>query len=120
MAEVESRLCPECEGVFDYPAPPPIDRRGFLGLVGAGVAAAAVPALADTTKTAKKPRPAEDLVRELTSTLADATTTLKDATSVLAQVRELLAELDEKLVLLDEVPEMKAKIEAIHAIVSAR
>ena len=41
MAEVESRMCPECEGAFDYPAPPPVDRRDFFRLAGAGVAAAA-------------------------------------------------------------------------------
>ena len=44
--------------------------------------------------------------------------TLGDATAVLEQVRELLAELESELVLLREVPEMKAKIEEIHAAVT--
>lgn len=73
MAVVESQYCPECEGAFDYPAAPPVDRRDFLRLAGAGVAAvAAGSTLPAVAAPAKKPRPAEELIRELASTL-DAT-----------------------------------------------
>jgi hypothetical protein len=78
MAEVESRLCPECEGVFDFPPPPALDRRDFLRVAGTGVAAAAtlatVPlrvAAESPPVPAKKPRPAEELVRELFSGLKE-------------------------------------------------
>ena len=80
MAKVESRLCPECEGVFDFPPPPEMDRRDFLRVAGTGVAAAAAVVTASPTLKAaaasppppvKKPRPAEELVRELFSTLKE-------------------------------------------------
>jgi hypothetical protein len=69
MAEFESSSCPECNEAFDYPAPPPIDRRAFL----AGAAAlAATPLLARGAEAgSRKPRPAEELVKELFSTLKD-------------------------------------------------
>jgi hypothetical protein len=74
MATAESQYCPECEGAFDYPAAPPVDRRDFLRLAGAGVAAVAAGSslkAAEAPAATKKVRPAEELVRELTSTLDD-------------------------------------------------
>ena len=63
MAEFESSSCPECHEAFDYPAPPPVSRRGFLA--GAAALAGAPLVLADAKPADKKPRPAEELVREL-------------------------------------------------------
>jgi hypothetical protein len=73
MAKLESSYCPECHEAFDYPEPPPVGRRVFLKAAAASTAAlAAAPLLADTSKPAeKKPRPAEELVQELFSTLKD-------------------------------------------------
>src|SRR5439155_20012870 len=42
MAKIESPYCPECHEAFDYPAPPPVDRRGFLRATAVGAAAAAL------------------------------------------------------------------------------
>ncbi|MBY0227724.1 MAG: DUF3500 domain-containing protein [Gemmataceae bacterium] len=67
MAEFESSSCPECREAFDYPAPPPIGRRAFL----AGAAALAASPLLAAPAAAKKPKPAEELARELFSTLKD-------------------------------------------------
>ncbi len=73
MAEFETSNCPECNEAFDYPTPPPVNRRGFLKAAALGTAAvAATPLLADSAKPAeKKPRPAEELVKELYSTLKE-------------------------------------------------
>lgn len=75
MAEFESPICAECEGAYDYPAPPPVSRRNFLKAVGTGVAGVAVAsnlrgaeAKAEPTK---KPRPAEELVKELYTGLGE-------------------------------------------------
>jgi hypothetical protein len=71
MSEKVSPYCPECDEAFDFPEP--IARRDFLRAVGASAALAlvgtAAPAVAPA---ARKPRPAEDLIRELHSTLTDA------------------------------------------------
>ncbi|MEA2126753.1 MAG: hypothetical protein QOI80_3535 [Solirubrobacteraceae bacterium] len=45
--------------------------------------------------------------------------TLGDATEVLQHVRGLLTELESELALLREVPEMKVKLDEIHALVSS-
>jgi hypothetical protein len=76
MAEIESPFCPECDDAFDFPAPPPVDRRSFLGLLGGAAAAVALGSssprvFADETKTEKKKRPAEEMVKELFSGLND-------------------------------------------------
>lgn len=80
MAEFESLSCPECAEAFDFPAPPPathapaaVDRRDFIRVLGAGAAAATVgaPLLADTAKPERKPRPAEELIKELFAGLKD-------------------------------------------------
>jgi hypothetical protein len=72
MATIETPYCPECNEAFDFPQPPPVNRRAFLAAAGAvalgGTAALAADTPADTTK---KPRPAEELIRELYSTLKD-------------------------------------------------
>lgn len=78
MADRENTYCPECEDATNIPEPPPvIGRRNFL--VAAGAAAATVSLVgqasaADTATTAKaevKPRPAEELIRELYTGLKD-------------------------------------------------
>jgi len=77
MAEIESPYCPECDEAFNYPEPPPIDRRHFIRVVGGTAAAIAVGAAgsvqgaADESKTEKKARPAEELIKELFSGLSD-------------------------------------------------
>jgi hypothetical protein len=77
MAEFESPYCPECDEAFQFPDPPAIDRRNFLRLVGGSAAAVALgtaglradtPAVAP--QPAKKPSPAEELVKELFGTLS--------------------------------------------------
>jgi len=84
MAEIESPYCPECDEAFDYPEPPPVDRRNFIRVLGGATAAVALSAgggrllAADETKTEKKPRPAEEMVKELFSNL-----TAEQKTSVL-------------------------------------
>jgi hypothetical protein len=76
MAEFESPMCAECEGAFDYPAPPPVSRRNFLKAVGTGVAGIAAAANLRGAEAkpdpVKKPRPAEELVKELVSGLDEA------------------------------------------------
>jgi hypothetical protein len=71
MAKIESPYCPECHEAFDYPAPPPVDRRDFLRASAAAGAAVAVGGVAAhaAAPAPRKPRPAEELVRELFSTL---------------------------------------------------
>jgi hypothetical protein len=74
MAEIESPYCPECDEAFDFPDPPPVDRRNFFRVVGGAAAAVALGATGsvqadDKSKDEKKRIPAEDLVKELFSTL---------------------------------------------------
>jgi len=69
MAEIETPFCPECEGTSDFPATPAIGRRTFIGAAAIAFGAAAL--RADTPAPARKPRPAEDLVRELFADLKD-------------------------------------------------
>jgi len=73
MAERETPFCPECDDAFDFPEPPPVNRRKFLVAAGATAAATALAGRvgAADTKPAAKPRPAEELIRELHSTLND-------------------------------------------------
>src|SRR5262245_35525167 len=74
MAKTESPYCPECNDAFDYPAPPPVDRRNFLRTAAAGAAAVAVTgtvAARAVAREEKKADPSEELVRELFSTLKD-------------------------------------------------
>ncbi len=77
MAEIESPYCPECDDAFNFPEPPPVDRRSFFRVLGGAAAAVALGAgssirgATDETKTDKKPRPAEELIKELFSTLKD-------------------------------------------------
>lgn len=71
MAIHESPYCPECVEAFDYPEPMPVARRDFLKAgVAAGAAlavgGAAVQAAAPPSRT---PRPSEELIRELFSSL---------------------------------------------------
>jgi len=77
MAEFETPYCPECDEAFDFPEPLPVDRRDFMRVVGGTAAAVALTAVggvkADTAPAAaRKPRPAEELVRELFATMDDA------------------------------------------------
>jgi len=77
MAVIETPYCPECDDAFDFPEPPPVDRRKFIRVVGGTTAAVAVGAVATGPAAAlappkeRKPRPAEELIRELFSTLKD-------------------------------------------------
>lgn len=75
MAEIESPYCPECDDAFDFPEPPPVHRRAFLRTAGAIAAAAGLSGVAaarEEPKQEKKVRPAEELIRELFSTLDEA------------------------------------------------
>jgi hypothetical protein len=73
MAEIESPYCPECDDAFDFPEPPRVNRRDFFLAAGGTAAAVALTAgtvsAADEKPAARKPRPAEDLVRELFASL---------------------------------------------------
>src|SRR5262249_25761784 len=72
MAEIESPYCPECDEAFDFPEPPAIARRDFLRGAAGAAAALSLGAVAIDKVAAVAPRvrrPAEDLVRELHSTL---------------------------------------------------
>jgi hypothetical protein len=78
MAEFESPYCPECDEAFDFPEPPPVDRRNFIQVLGGTAAAVALGTgslgaarAEEKTETAKKKQPAEDLLKELFSTLKD-------------------------------------------------
>jgi hypothetical protein len=73
MSVIETPYCPECDEAFDFPEPPAVNRRGFIrGAAGAAAAAAlAGPVLADTPEPGKKRMPAEELIKELFSTLKD-------------------------------------------------
>lgn len=68
MSEIVSPYCPECDEAFDFPEP--VARRDFL-LAAGGAAALALTARAAAPAT-RKPRPAEDLVRELHAGLSEA------------------------------------------------
>src|SRR5687768_2526071 len=77
MAKVESlNPCPECHESFDYPQPPPLGRRAFLRATATAAAAVAATATGGVPAVVRaaappRPRPAEELVRELFSTLED-------------------------------------------------
>jgi hypothetical protein len=73
MAKIETPYCPECQEAFDYPAPPPVDRRNFLRATAAGAAAVALggATVQAAAPIPRKPKPAEEIVRELFSTLKD-------------------------------------------------
>jgi len=75
MAKIETPYCPECEEAFDYPEPMLLGRRDFLRTTAAGAAAAAVVGTAGVSVARaaeeRKPKPAEDLVRELYASLKD-------------------------------------------------
>jgi len=66
MSELQKPECPECAGEFEAD----VDRRAFLQVVGGTAAALTVGGAA--VQAAVAPRPAENLVRELFSTLTDA------------------------------------------------
>ncbi len=68
MSEKVSPYCPECDEAFDFPQP--LARREFL-LAAGGAAALAFTAQA-AAPAIRKPRPAEDLVRELHASLSQA------------------------------------------------
>src|SRR5687768_9654345 len=73
MAEIETPYCPECDEAFDFPEPAPVDRRDFLRLAGGATAAVALTGAAQAAPRLRdKPRPAEELVRELCAGLDDA------------------------------------------------
>jgi hypothetical protein len=81
MSELERPNCPECAGEFDLSVPE-VDRRNFIRVVGGGTAAAlagaalggaALPGVARAAAPfVRKPKPAEDLIKELFSGLSDA------------------------------------------------
>jgi hypothetical protein len=71
MAKIESPYCPECDEAFDFPDPQPVNRRAFFGAAGAVVLGSAGALRGAETPAEKKPRPAEELIRELFSTLKD-------------------------------------------------
>jgi hypothetical protein len=77
MAEIESPYCPECDEAFAFPEPLPVDRRHFIRVVGGAAATVALGAAGSVhgaraeTKTEKKTRPAEELIKELFSGLKD-------------------------------------------------
>lgn len=71
MAEFESPHCPECDDAFAFPDPAPVDRRDFLRAAGAATAAVALGGVAQAAAPIQtKPRPAEELVRELFADLS--------------------------------------------------
>src|SRR5436309_1373566 len=72
MAEIETPYCPECDEAFDFPEPPAVGRRDFIRAVGGAAAAVALTGgAARAAAPARKPRPAEELVRELFAGLSD-------------------------------------------------
>jgi len=79
MAEIETTYCPECNNeAWDFPEPPPVDRRDFIRVAGGAAAAVALTGsaalAADAPQSAekeKKAKPAEELIKELYSTLSD-------------------------------------------------
>jgi hypothetical protein len=74
MAEIETPYCPECDEAFDFPEPPPLDRRDFFRIAGGTTAAVALTgsaALGAAPTPAKKSKPAEDLIKELFGTLSE-------------------------------------------------
>ncbi|MFO0845557.1 MAG: DUF3500 domain-containing protein [Gemmataceae bacterium] len=71
MSEFASPHCPECDEAFDFPEP--IARRDFLLAAGGALAYALTGATARAAAPAvRKPRPAEDLIRELHASLSEA------------------------------------------------
>lgn len=79
MAEFESPYCPECDDAYDFPQPPPLERRpaavgrrDFLGAAVAAVAAGTLAGRAAAVGPPRKPRPAEELIKELFSGLSAA------------------------------------------------
>jgi len=79
MAEIESPFCPECDEAYDFPEPPPVDRRNFIRVLGGTAAAVAIGASGaipsakadETAEPPKQKKPAEELVKELFSSLKD-------------------------------------------------
>jgi len=73
MAKDETPYCPECAEASDFPETPVVDRRTFLVATGgtAAVALTGVHVRAAETKPVAKSRPAEELVRELYSTMKE-------------------------------------------------
>src|ERR1700745_4176739 len=77
MAKMESPYCPECDEAFAFPEPLLVNRRNFIRVVGGAAAAVALGAAGSgqgadqETRTAKKVRPAEELIKELFSGLKD-------------------------------------------------
>lgn len=74
MAKIETEFCPECREAFDFPEAQPVDRRNFLQAAAVGTAATltGVAAAADSEKPQpRKVQPAEELIKELFSTLSD-------------------------------------------------
>jgi hypothetical protein len=74
VANIETPYCPECDEAFDFPEPPPVDRRTFFRAAGAMALAAGTAGAASAdapAPTEKKPKPAEDLVRELHASLKE-------------------------------------------------
>jgi hypothetical protein len=78
MAHTNKHECPECSQEFDPSHG--VNRRGFIRVLGTGVAAAAgtsallagrVWGEEATTEKSAKPKPAEDLIRELQATLSE-------------------------------------------------
>jgi hypothetical protein len=87
MSDIERTSCPECAGEFDPNTPEvglEVDRRGFIRVVGGTTAALAagaalggagdvIPATARAAAPpVRKPKPAEDLIRELYTGLSEA------------------------------------------------
>jgi hypothetical protein len=76
MSDNEKPVCPECAGEMDLPEVE-VDRRNFIRVVGGTSAALALGGVAGTAPVqgaampARKPKPAEELVKELHSTLND-------------------------------------------------
>jgi hypothetical protein len=74
MAEIETPYCPECDEAWDFPDPLPVDRRDFFRVAGGTAAAVALTGSALTAAAPQPPRkatPAEELIKELHSTLGD-------------------------------------------------
>jgi hypothetical protein len=81
MSNVENNNCLECAGEFDLATPdlgPEIDRRNFIRVLGGTTAVLAgatlttsPPSLAHAAAPPRKPKPAEDLIRELFSELSN-------------------------------------------------
>ena len=66
------------------------------------------------------PHPVNDVIKRVDGTLAAVDELLNRVDSTLANVETLLRELHGELALLREVPDMAAKLDEVHAIVSER